>query len=252
VTAPRLPRNDPRTLARDIPGLFEAVFPHLVPGVVAHLNRQAFVTEKCNRVSQEAVAASSLSRAMLFELSVALAEQLLLPNARPDWEAALALAIKRQRRHFDARTPESLQEVDKDVALQVAENLALMLTESQTLDSPHVLVVAPKIPGYQWISSTVGDFSVGTTLIEVKCTNSNFSSADYRQILMYWLLSYAGALEHGTDEWCRVTLMNPRRCTSLTIASDQLVRLLGAGRSKVEVLELFATIVGERRTHKHH
>lgn len=249
MSTPRLPGNDPRTLARDIPGLFEALFPHLIPAVVAFLNRQAIVSPGCKRVSKESVQDSALKQAMLFELAVALAEQLLSLDSL-DWETALALAVRRQRRHFDAREPVSVHDVDKVVALQVAENLASMLRDAQPLDSRDELRFGPEIPGYQWIASTAGDFSVGDTLIEVKCTNRNFSSADYRQILIYWLLSYAAALERGTGEWTRLTLMNPRRCTTLTIESDELVRLLGAGRSKVEILELFVSVVGERRTSK--
>lgn len=249
MTTPRLPGNDPRTLARDIPGLFEALFPHLVPGIVAHLNRQAVVSPRGRRVSLQAVQASGLSPAMLFELAVALAEQM-LSAASLDWESALHLALKRQRRHFDARVPISVEGVDRIVATQVAENLASMLAAVKQAGSDDPLVVAPPIPGYQWIASTVGDFSIGATLIEVKCTSRNFSSADFRQILIYWLLSYADALERGSAEWSRLTLMNPRHCTSLTLSSDELVRLLGSGRSKVETLELFVTVVGERGTHQ--
>ncbi|MEI9940191.1 MAG: hypothetical protein WDO69_23480 [Pseudomonadota bacterium] len=213
---------------------------------MAFLNRQAFVSPQCKRVAQASVQSSVLAQAMLFELAVALAEQLLSGDSL-DWDSALDVAVRRQRRHFDARDPISIHEVDRGVALQVAENLASMLKAAQPSGSPDELLFAPPILGYQWIASTVGDFSIGNTLIEVKCTNRNFSSADYRQILMYWLLSYAGALERGTCEWSRLTLMNPRRCTSLTIESDELVRLLGAGRSKVEILELFVSVVGERR-----
>lgn len=32
---------DPRTVARDIPGVFDEVFPQLTPGVVAYLNKSA-------------------------------------------------------------------------------------------------------------------------------------------------------------------------------------------------------------------
>jgi hypothetical protein len=224
----------------------------LVPGVVAYLNRQASVAAGIEPVPQEAIDASSLSRAMLFELAVALAEQLLADPAPPNWDTAIDLAIARQRRYFDARSPQSVDGVDKAIALQVAENLVAMLKEvQQPSGSGEPLRIAPAIPGFRWISSAAGDFSISNTLIEVKCTNRRFSSSDYRQVLIYWLLSYAGAVEHGTAEWSHVILMNPRHCTRFSMSFDQLVRMLAAGRSKVEILELFATIVGERRTHKH-
>jgi hypothetical protein len=244
-----LPMSDPRTLAREIPGILDALFPHLVPGVVAYLNQQSSAPTGCKRILQESIRASALARAMLFELAVALAEQLWSSDLAPDWHAALSLAVKRQRRHFDAQVPTSLQDIDRAIALQVARNLVIMLKEVQTDAAQQQLVYSPPIPGYQWIASGVGDFAVGTCLIEVKCTGRNFSSADYRQVLMYWLLSYAGAVERSAREWSHVVLMNPRRGFTLTLSFDELVRLLGAGRSKVELLELFATIVDERRVH---
>jgi hypothetical protein len=187
---------------------------------------------------------------MLFELAVALAEQLLLADSPPNWISALSLAVKRQRRHFDAREPVSIKDIDGMIALQVAGNLVTMLRTVHGQNAAHELVRAPRIPGYQWIASSWGDFSTGTILVEVKCTSHGFSAADYRQVLMYWLLSYAEAVERGTTEWSHVVLMNPRRCVSLMIAFDELVRVLGAGRSKVELLELFATVVGERAVHR--
>lgn len=249
MTLPRLPGNDPRTIAREIPGFFEALFPHLVPGVVAHLNRRALPWANCDRVSRDAIDKTSLSRAMLFELAVAITEQSLLSEDSIDWDFALQLAIIRQRRHFDARAPTSLEHADKLVASQVAGNLVAMLRAIEAQHFSERLTVAPAIAGFQWIASTVGDFSVGKTLVEVKCTGSNFSSADYRQILIYWLLSYADALEHeGRDSFHQLVLMNPRRCTSVAFESDHLVRMLAGGRSKVELLELFTTMVNESRT----
>ena len=247
MTKPRLPGNDPRTLARDIPGLFEALFPHLVPGVVAYLNQQSSTPPGCARVRHDAIRATTLARAMLFELAVAVAEQRLAGEALPNWEDGLSVAVKRQRRHFDAWEPAGLDESDKTVALQVAENLLLMMSLAKSSTEQPQLVLAPKVPGYQWIASGVGDFALGTHLIEVKCTNRHFSSADYRQVLIYWLLSYAEAIERNGSEWTHIILMNPRQGHMLTLPFDELVRLLAAGRTKVELLELFATIVGERK-----
>lgn len=244
---PRLPRTDPRTLARDIPGLLDGLFPHLVPGIVANLNRQVAPCQGCVPVDQEDVDASTLAGAMLFELAVAVTEQL-LSRRLPDWDAALLVAVKRQQRHFDAREPVSLRDGDKGIALQVASNLVSMLRRAES-EAREALVIAPTISGYQWIASGVGDFAIGTTLVEVKCTRERFSSADYRQVLIYWLLSYAAAIERDAAEWTQVTLLNPRHAYSVTLRFDELVRLLAAGRSKVELLELFATIVDERRGH---
>lgn len=37
----RLPRKDPRTIAREIPGIFEVIFPQLTTGVVSYFNKKA-------------------------------------------------------------------------------------------------------------------------------------------------------------------------------------------------------------------
>jgi hypothetical protein len=95
---------------------------------------QCRVTAGSRAVPQELVLASALQRAMLFEVAVASAEQLL---AMPS--------------HVESETP------------------------------GHVLIRSPHTPGYQWVATGVGDFSIGTRLIEVKCTNKLFSSSDYRQ-----------------------------------------------------------------------
>lgn len=42
----RFPFRDPRTVARDIPGLLDVLFPRLAGGLVASLNRRMFTFEK--------------------------------------------------------------------------------------------------------------------------------------------------------------------------------------------------------------
>lgn len=184
---------------------------------------------------------------MLFELSHAVAEQLLTVGGALDWDSALELAVTRQRRYFDARVPLSLEEVDKNIALRVARNLVAMLGSVQEQTSQIALVISPPIPGYQWISSGVGDFSIGTYLVEVKCTSRHFSSADYRQVLMYWILTYLSAIEGKATEWSHVTLLNPRHCRILSLSYNELTQLLCGGRSKVELVELFASVIDDQK-----
>ncbi len=194
MTLLRLPANDPRTVARDIPGIFDALFPQLAPGVVMHFNREAYQIEGCDEVAPELMLATKLSHAMLFEIAVAASEQL-INNFPLDWDEALSIAVNRQQKHFDVKIPLELADIDKNIAKAVATNLARMLEHIQLSSFEPAIDCAPHIPGYQWIASGSGDFSVGRHLIEVKCTNKPFSSSDYRQIMMYWLLSYAAAIE---------------------------------------------------------
>lgn len=245
MTFDRLPAKDPRTVARDIPGIFDTLFPQLVPGVVAHFNRKAISLAGCEVLPDEHVRASNLNRAMLFEVAFARGEQLIVGIEEADWDTCLKIAVERQRRHFDAKLPDALTAVDKTVADWVARNLVSMLNSIQATAKDHRLVQSPKVPGYQWIASGCGDFSLGTRIIEVKCTNKRFSASDYRQIVMYWLLSYASSIENGTPEWTNGILINPRLNYVLELSFDEIVAIIGAGRSKVELLQLFSSMVGE-------
>jgi hypothetical protein len=242
----RLPVSDPRTIARDIPGLFDALFPQLAQGVVASFNRGAVSIDVCEPVSQDLVEATSVQRAMLFETAVAAAEQLIDGRLTVDWDLCLNTAVARQREHFDARLPLALTNADKQVSLQVARNLVATLDQIRASSGGQSLVRAPSIPGYQWVASSVGDFSIGSALIEVKCTNKRFLSSDYRQVLMYWLLSYCAALEIGTSEWSEGILVNPRLNLLVRFSFDEIIPIVGAGKSKVELVELFSSMLGTR------
>jgi hypothetical protein len=242
----RLPTNDPRTVARDIPGIFDVLFPQLTPGVVAHFNRRSRTITDCEPVPEELVAASTLNRAMLFELAVAAGEQLLFGRKTVDWTETLRVAVTRQRRYFDANIPASLSSNDIIVAERVARNLTVALRQFQAESGQERLVLSPAIPGFQWIASGVGDFAVGTKLIEVKCTNKHFSASDYRQIVMYWLLGYASSVESKTPEWSDGILINPRLNRVVQLSFNEIINVIGAGRSKVDLLQLFSSMVGVR------
>lgn len=251
MSGERRPNNDPRTLARDIPGILDSLFPQLVPGVVAHFNRKGHAAPDCEAVSQNLIDASRLQRAMLFEVSVAVGEQLITGSPSVDWDVCLAVAVARQRRHFDAQVPHGLSPSDRTAALAVAQNLATMLRQqAANTGAAEQLVRSPPVPGYQWVASSVGDFSVGSRLIEVKCTNKYFSSADYRQTIIYWLLSYAHSVETGAQEWSEVTLMNPRLNFVVTMPFNEIITVAGAGKSKVDVLARFSAMVGERNSRR--
>lgn len=61
----RLPFRDPRTVARDIPGVLDVLFPRLSGGLVAALNRGAFYYSGLAPVPSELVEQSQLQKAML-------------------------------------------------------------------------------------------------------------------------------------------------------------------------------------------
>lgn len=241
----RFPMKDPRTVARDIPGIFDVIFPQLTQGTVAYFNKKTVIFPGLKVLSEDNVQSSLLQKAMLFEIAFARGEQILNGLSEADWDDCLRVAIRRQRRHFDAQLPDEILPTDRKTADCVANNLAAILHHMKLNAPEYELIHSPKVPGYQWITSGEGDFSLGQTLIEVKCTSSNFGSADYRQVLMYWLLSYASAIEHNTLEWTSVTLLNPRKNYVVDLLFNEIVEVTAAGKSKIEILELFSSMVGD-------
>jgi hypothetical protein len=179
--------RDPRTVARDIPGVLEAIFPHLNAGLVTLLNKEAVSFPGLRAIPERDLESSTLPRAMLFELAVARAEQLLRGVLTADWGRCLSIAVARQRQHFAARPPAELVAADKFLADWAASNLCAMLTRIQENSEDCDLEIAPEVSGYRWIAAGRLDFAVWPQLVEVKNTNKSFLASDFRQVLMYWL-----------------------------------------------------------------
>lgn len=234
---------DPRTVAREIPGLFDAVFPRLTPGVVSTFNRDGRQCA-CEPVSSADVAACVLQPAMLFELGFAVGE-MLLSGQTVHWNTCMVRAIERQRRYFDAQIPDVVPAHDREVAEHVGKNLAIMLRELGGAKHCGV-VTGPVVPGFQWIASGRGDFAIDRTLVEVKCTAKNFSAADYRQLTIYWLLSYIAAIEGSGHEWSDGILLNPRSGRCVALRFDEFLRIVGSGNTKVDIVGRFASMLGTR------
>lgn len=240
----RLPFRDPRTVARDIPGVLDVLFPRLTRGLVASLNRKALPFENLEPVSSQLVEQCTLQKAMLFELAVARAEHILEGQQEPNWEKYIQIAARRQSRHYDAKVPGEVTDNDISVAEHAAQNLVSMLRGFQEQYPDSQLEANPAIPGMGWIASGNGDFSLGKTLIEVKHTDRNFISGDFRQVLMYWILKYAAAIEHDTDVWSDCLLLNPRRNSALLVNFNTLMQSASASSNRVELCELLRSVVG--------
>jgi hypothetical protein len=239
----RMPAYDPRTVARDIPGVFDSIFPQLTPGVVAHFN-QTWLRMSSEPIPTELVDQSQLQKAMLFELGFAVGEMLIAGKV-VDWDDCLHVAIARQRCHFDARIPTAITQLDRDIAAKVGGNIESMISALAS-ERGQVITTSPTVPGFQWVASGRADFGIGTTLVEVKCSGKNFSASDYRQIVMYWLLSYAASVETNSAEWTEGILLNPRAARYVELSFDEFLRIISAGRTKVEILQLFASMIGTR------
>jgi hypothetical protein len=235
--------HDPRTVAREIPGVFDSIFPQLTPGVVAHFNRD-HVAAEVEPIRNELVQQSSLQKAMLFELACAAAESL-VAKRQIDWDECIVVAVERQRQYFDAEIPNGITDVDMIIVEMVAQNIQSML-EAIARARGSVVLMSPAVPGFQWVSSGEGDFSIADTLIEVKCSRKNFSASDYRQLVMYWLLSYASSMERGSVEWTRGVLLNPRLAKYVELDFNHFLHVISAGRTKVEILQLFTAMIDSR------
>ncbi|MCU4526604.1 hypothetical protein KTI57_08350 [Acinetobacter pittii] len=233
---------DPRTVARNMPGIFDEIFPQLTPGLVAHFN--SYSEDVSEPIPLTLIKNTNLQAAMLFELGYSAGEQLIEFGAI-DWEKCFHSAVQRQKLFYDAVTPSYIADVDKEIAEKVGENIANTLRKLSS-DLKKDIELSPIIPGLEWISTSRGDFSIGSTLIEIKCTNRRFSAADYRQISIYWLLSYAGSLESRTQEWEDVILLNPRLGSLVKFNFNSFINIISSGRTKLEILQLFISIIGTR------
>lgn len=234
---------DPRTVARNIPGMFDEIFPQLTRGLVAHLNSRA-TNINFMQIPADLFNNLNLQHAMLFELGCSVGEQI-IENYELDWESCFRLAVRRQSAFYDSKIPDVLSESDKAIAEIVGKNIANTLFELSTLANQPILL-RPKIPGLEWITSGEGDFSIGRTLIEIKCTNRRFSAPDYRQVAIYWLLSYAASLEGIVFEWKNVILLNPRLGNMVHLDFDGFINAISSGRTKIEILQRFISLVGSR------
>jgi hypothetical protein len=195
-------------------------------------------------VADELIEKSHLQKAMLFELAMARTELMLDGNGEPSWDDCLRVATDRQRQHYDAKIPVQLEQCDLDVASHAANNLIAMLTNVQCQYPNTEFQRGPMIPGLGWIASGVGDFSLGPILIEVKHTHRNFVSADFRQVLMYWLLKYAASIGTSEDIWTECLLLNPRRNSGLRVKFDYLLQSASSNSSRVELFEILRSVVG--------
>ncbi|WP_199731440.1 hypothetical protein [Paraburkholderia sp. RAU2J] len=134
------------------------------------------------------------------------------------------------------------------MAETVGRNLANSMTE-MSLVSGRAIVIRPRIPGLEWIANGYGDFALGGTLVEVKCSVKRFSSADYRQVAIYWLLSYAASIEGHEAEWEDFVLLNPRSGEKVSMKFNAFLSIISSGRTKLDILQLFQSLVGSRLTH---
>jgi hypothetical protein len=241
----RLPARDPRTVARDIPGVLDILFPRLTGALVKALNVKMFSFDGISSIPPEMIEKSRLQKAMLFELSMVRAESELLHGDLKPWDECLKIASRRQQRHFDACIPEQLDPNDIVIADKASRNLVAMLRSIQAQSPTTNLEHSPLIPGLGWVASGNGDFALGSTLIEVKHTERNFGAGDFRQILMYWLLRYARSIDNGGAIWSHVLLLNPRRNAGLLINYDYLLRSASASSNRIELVELLRSAVGQ-------
>ena len=246
MTFNRTPAKDPRTVARDIPGIFDIICPQLTSSITAALNKKAKPIPNLEAISEEMIKGSTIERQMLFEIAYARAEQLLKNKPQGgDWEKCIDVAKNRQRRFLKEPVNYNVEEIDIIIAQKVADNLlnSLSLLSNNNCSAVYS---SPIIPGYHWIASGNGDFAINQHIIEVKCTERHFSSADYRQIIMYWILSYAESVENSSgNEWETGTLLNPRRNLMFTFSFSELLSIVTPCKSKIELLELFTTIIKE-------
>lgn len=237
--------RDPRTVAREISGVFDSIFPYLIPGIVANINKLSEPLPGLKLIPPHYWLQSKLQKAMLFEIAVSLSESTLEEDNFPGWDKLISRATQKQKFYYDAKTPQNVEDIDLEIIKMVSDNLIKALHYFSHKKGSNIKDVTtnPTIPGFSWVASGTGDFSLESNLIEVKCSGKNFSSADYRQVLMYWLLSYLNATERDGMEWSTCVLINPRLNRLLEISFDELIRLTSPLGSKIELIETFRAAI---------
>jgi len=100
------------------------------------------------------------------------------------------------------------------------------------------ILLSPALPGCGFVDAAEADFSVGSTLVEVKAVGRTFRGTDIRQVLVYAALDEAANRPYA---WSRVALCNPRQGTTLMWTLDDLC-IEVSGRPRSEVL---AAIIAE-------
>lgn len=244
MTFLRLPFKDPRTLSRDIPGFSEILFPGLVPGLVAGLNRSRAPMNSIEKISDSLFRGITIAPAMMYEIAYARAE-MLVQNEPLNREAYLQKAFAMQSKYFDAVIPAEISPSEEILINKASENLSIGLNE---ILGDVAVEVAPRVPGLEWISSSKADFSFSDTLVEVKFIAKNFTSSDYRQLLLYWLLNFAYSLEHKEcKNWSRGVLFNPRQAIYVEVDLLSFHNLVSGGRNIIETVELLKSVVSSAR-----
>jgi hypothetical protein len=210
---------------------------------VASLNKDAQSLRNITAIPNDLIEKSDIQKSMLFEVSVIYVENILKGNSTSNWDSSLLQAAKRQQRHYDSVVPSSLTQLDISIAKHAANNLYHMLMWIQQKTPQDELIIEPEIPGMGWIASGNGDFSLGNILIEVKHTDRNFSSRDFRQILIYLLLKYSYAIEKNEKAWEKILLLNPRRNYIVFLDFDHIISSASTNSNRIELLELLRSIV---------
>lgn len=242
----RLPTKDPRTIARDIPGLSHILFPQLTSGLVASLNQRIMGFSSINAINESLIQKSTLSPSLLFEFSYVIAEEMIKEQSI-NYNKCFNKAVERQNKYYDFSLKEEENlDLEVGIATAVADNLVEILQEIKAANNDDI-IVSPFIPGYEWVSNSTGDFSIGDSLIEVKCSNKNFSALDYRQILVYFLLGYIKSLNSTESTiYENLILVNPRLNKMIKCNGENLLFEVSAGRSKIETVQLFSAIIKQR------
>ena len=236
---------DPRSVARDVPGLFEIVFPGLTPGLVAHLNATSRTLDG-EAIDDDDVRQAKLGPALLFEVACVRVDRLFEQDEDANNpQSCLAEAWRRQSRFYDARYVDSIGDNDWFIACAVGNSLRGALVDLSRSRGKTV-VVRPQVLGCQWISSSCGDYSIGDCIVEVKCIVGNFSGADYRQVLIYWMLSLIADSEGRGTAWKQAVLVNPRRKLMVDLDLPGFLTMVGRGASHIEMMQRFLAVVGER------
>lgn len=242
----RLPTKDPRTIARDIPIIFNILFPRLTSGVVTQYNQLPESLSSISSLNSEMTKSSYRSAAFIYEMGYAKANQII--SGEPEnWQVCHQKAYEKQSRFYDFNSPHHPTEEDKKIIEKLARNLVQILISLKQTPNENI-ILNPEIAGFSWIANSRGDYAISSSLIEAKCSKSDFSMADFRQVLIYWLLSYLDSLKsQNNNEWENLILVNPRLNKILKINVETILPVISDDKSKPEIVHKFRELINLKK-----
>ncbi len=251
---------DLREFSRNFGGLLNEIFPLMNSGFINGFNEKYEIgLNFLDDISVSLMQETNIMEAFLFEFCLVFCEARISDNTldlRRKFSSLWAQTILKQKKYYDCHIKKSSalssSELDAivNVAHKILNNFLIMkekLTRLQTENNLDI-VISPVIPGFGTLDPSYADYSIGETLIEVKCTKSKFSTADYNQVFIYWLLStmWNVLVDNKALLYKNFSLVNLRRGELIYINGFDFAYIVSGGKNFQSIIQMFSNILNRK------